>query len=155
VALDEGIPRRLLNDLGDPTRSLEAYGFHPRGEVTHDMAFTKVAQAILTLAGQGHSIIVGRGGAILCHGLANAFHFRLEAGLEWRVASIVRRLGVTREEAEKLVKLQTRQRDQFIKDALGADVGDRSYYDAVFNNERHSVDQIAAAITAFVLSAKG
>lgn len=154
VAREEGISPRLLSDLGDPTRSLEAFGFHPRGAVTHDEAFTKVAQALLAIASHGHAIIVGRGGAILCHGLANAFHFRLEAGFEWRVASIAQRMGLTREEAGKLVKTQTRQRDQFIKDALGAEVGDRSFYDAVFNNERHSVDAIAAAISAFVLSVK-
>ena len=150
VALDEGISLRLLADLGDPSRHLEAFGFHPSGRVTHDQAFVKVAEALVRIAGQGHAIIIGRGGAVLCAGLENAFHFRLEAGFDWRVASVMARQGLTLDEAEKLVKTQTRLRDQVIKDKLGADVTDRSYYDAVFNNERHTVEEIAAAIEAYV-----
>lgn len=153
VAQDEGISLRLLTDLGDPTRGLEAFGFHPVGRVTHDEAFAKVAGTLVKIAAQGHAIIVGRGGAILCRDLENAFHFRLEAGDAWRVASVMRRNGVSHAEAEKLVKTQTGLRDRLIQERLGADVADRRFYDAVFNNERHSVDQIAAAIQAFVVSA--
>jgi len=87
---------------------------------------------------------------VLCQRLANAFHFRLEAPEAWRVASLERRLGVTREEAERRVRVEQKARDQFLTECLGADVSDRSYYDAIFNNDRHSVDQIAAAIQAYL-----
>jgi len=150
VAQDEGIALRILDGLGDATRSLEAYGFLPRGAITHDAAFTKVAGTLVKVAQQGHAIIVGRGGAVLCQRLANAFHFRLEAPEAWRVASLERRLGVTREEAERRVRVEQKARDQFLTECLGADVSDRSYYDAIFNNDRHSVDQIAAAIQAYL-----
>jgi cytidylate kinase len=155
VAAEEGVPARILEDLGDATRNLESFGFHPRGRLTHDEAFDKVAQTLLSIAIQGRAIIVGRGGAILCKGLPNAYHFRLQASLEWRVASIVRRSGASEAEAEKLVRTRSRERDQFIKDRLGADVADPGHYDAVFNNERHGVESIAAAIQAFVGAAWG
>jgi len=150
VAQDEGISLRLLNELGDATRSLEAFGFHPRGAVTHDEAFAKVAHTLLKLARQGNAIIVGQGGAVLCGDLDNAFHFRLEASEAWRVASVRRRAGVTEEEALKRVRTEQKGRDQFLRECLGADGSDRRYYDAIFNNERHSVEAIAAAILAYV-----
>ncbi len=153
VALDEGISLRLLRDLGDESRSLEAFGFHPRGLVTNDEAFAKVAAALVEVARQGHAIIVGRGGAVLCHDLPNAFHFRLEASHAWRVDAIMRRTGASRAEAETQLKQASRIRDQFIQERLGADVTDRRYYDAVFNNERHSLDAIADAIVAYISSA--
>ena len=76
--------------------------------------------------------------------------FRLEAGLEWRVAGLARRMDITPEAAAELVKTQSKRRAQFIRDYLGAEVGDWSYYDAVFNNERHGVEEIAAAVLAYV-----
>ncbi|BDU71722.1 cytidylate kinase-like family protein [Mesoterricola silvestris] len=154
VAQDEGIALALLDDLGDATRSLEAFGFHPRGGITHDELFDKVAAAVLAIARQGNAIIVGRGGAILCRGLDNAFHFRLDASHGWRVESLVRRTGISRAEAEHLMKQESRQREQFIAERLGANVADPAYYDAVFNNERHTARQVAAAIHAYVLSAR-
>jgi hypothetical protein len=147
---EEHIPRHLLQSLEDPARYLEAFGFHPRGAVTSDEAFARLAVSILHLAREGNAIIVGRGGAILCHKLENCFHFRLEASLDWRVGSMVRRLGITPKEAAAREKAGTRQRDHFIREHLGADVADRMFYDAVFNNERHGVEEIAAAILAYV-----
>ena len=155
VALDEGIPMPLLNEPEGPGRGLEAFGFHPRGAVTGDEAFAKVAETLVKVALQGHAIIVGRGGAVLCRGLDNAFHFRLEADLAWRVESYRRRMGCSLGEAEAMVKSQSRLRDRFIHDRLGADVADPGLYDAVFNNGRHSVEEIAAAMEAYVLSAWG
>jgi len=153
VAQDEGIAKSLLDDLGDATRSLEAFGFRPRGGVTHDELFDKVAETVLKVARQGNAIIVGRGGAVLCRSLENAFHFRLDASHAWRVDSLVRRMGGTRAKAEHLIRDESRLREQFIKERLGADIADPVHYDAVFNNERHTARQVAAAIHAYVLSA--
>jgi cytidylate kinase len=66
------------------------------------------------------------------------------------VAGLVRRMGISPREAADLEKVQSRRRAQFVRDYLGADVADGSFYDAVFNNERHGVEEIAAAILAYV-----
>jgi cytidylate kinase len=150
VAEDEGISRKVLKDLGDETRALEAYGFHPRGAMTTDEAFAKMALFIGKVAVAGNAIVIGRGGAILCRDLPNAFHFRLWADLAWRTEAVMKRMNLAPKEAVHLVKTQARLRDQFIKDYLQADVEDPKYYDAAFNNERHSVDAIASAIFAYV-----
>jgi hypothetical protein len=96
---------------------------------------------------------VGRGGAAVCRKLGNCFHFRLEAGLDWRVASLVRRLGITRREALERERAQTRLRDHFIQEYLGTNLAHAAIYDAVFNNERHTVEEIAAAVLAYVQTA--
>jgi hypothetical protein len=153
VAADEGLSRRLLADLGDAPQLLEGLGFHPRGLLTTDQAFRKIAPFIAKVAREGHAIIMGRGGAILCAKLPNAFHFRLVAGFAWRVATLARRTGLSNEEAVALVKTQGRLRARFIQEALGADVEEASHYDALFNNEHHTVDAMAAAIVAYVRQA--
>lgn len=150
LSKEEHIPKDLIQHLEDPARYLEAFGFHPRGAFTGDEAFARLAVALLHVAREGNAIIVGRGGAILCHSLANCFHFRLEASLDWRLASVARRLGITAREAASQEKAHSRKRDQFFQEHLAADAADRTFYDAVFNNERHGVEEIAAAILAYV-----
>lgn len=150
---EAGISRRVLEDLGDVTRALEAFGFHPRGAVTTEEAYAKMALLITQVAKKGNAIVVGRGGAILCQGLDNAFHFRLEAGFAWRVESLARRMGLSKREAAARVTTQSRLRDRFIRETLGHEVGDPLNYDAIFNNERHSVATIAQAIFAYVQAA--
>lgn len=150
VAADAHLARRVLADLGDETRILEALGFHPRGALTTDEAFRRLAGFILKVVRAGNAIVMGRGGAILCGQLPNAYHFRLVAGFDWRVACLARRSGLPPAEAARQVKSQGRLRAGFIREALGADVEDVRHYDALFNNERHSVNEMAAAILGYV-----
>ena len=150
VSQDESISLRLLRNLGDMSHALEALGLHPSTHVTHDKAFEKVAESIVQIATVGNAVIVGRGGSILCKGMKNCFHFRLEASLAWRVESIMKRLEMPWEEAEAFVKTNARLREKFISQSLGEDIAALKHYDAVFNNERHTVDAMAAAILAYV-----
>jgi cytidylate kinase len=152
VAHDEAISVRLLKNLGDISHALEALGLHPSTHVTHDEAFEKVAKAIVQIAAVGNAIVIGRGSAILCKDLKNCFHFRLEAGLDWRVASIMKRLETAKEEAEAMVKTNTKLREKFINQCLGENIAEMKHYNAMFNNERYSVQEMAAAIFAYVKS---
>lgn len=150
VAQDEDIALGLLKNLGDMTRALEALGLYPSTHVTHDAAFEKVAKAIVQIAAVGNAVIVGRGGAILCRDMRNCFHFRLEATLEWRIASIVKRMDLGQKEAEEMVKSNTKLREKFVSSCLGQTVSDLKHYDAIFNNERHDIQEIGFAIFAYV-----
>lgn len=150
VAHDEDISPRLLKNLGDMTHALEALGLHPSDHVSHDAAFEKVAKAIVQIAAMGNAVIVGRGGSILCSDLKNCFHFRMEAGFDWRVASIMKRLELGRAEAEEQVKVNSKLREKFISQCLGENIAELRHYHAVFNNERCSVQEMAAAILAYV-----
>jgi hypothetical protein len=152
VAHDEDISLRLLKGLGDMSHALEALGLHSSTHVGHDAAFEKVAKAIVQIAAMGNAVIVGRGGSILCKDMKNCFHFRIEASFEWRVASIMKRLELTKGEAEEMVKTNSKLRDKFISQCLGEEVSDLKHYCAVFNNERYSVHEMGAAILAYVRS---
>jgi cytidylate kinase len=152
VAHDDDISLRLLRHLGDMTHSLEALGLHPSSHVTHDEAFVKVAKAIIQIAALGNAVIVGRGSPILCANMKNCFHFRVEASFEWRVASIMSRLEIGQEEAEDMVRTNTRLREKFISHSLGEDIADLKHYCAVFNNARYSVHEMGAAMAAYVKS---
>lgn len=152
VASDENLSRRLLGHLGDESHAQDVLRTH-FGHLTHDDAYAKVVKHLVQIAMAGCAIIVGRGGAVACQDLKNCFHFRLEAGFAFRAATLARRLELPLEEAEDLVRKQSKLREKFISECLHADVTSSRWYDAVFNNERQSVETIAQACGRVVIEA--
>jgi hypothetical protein len=152
VASDENLSRQLLGHLGDESHAQDVLRTH-FGHLTHDDAYAKVVKHLVQIAEVGCAIIVGRGGAVACQDLKNCFHFRLEAGFEFRVATLARRLELPLPDAEKLVRTQSKLREKFISECLHADVTSLRWYDAVFNNERQNVEAIAQACARIVICA--
>lgn len=153
VAKQEDLPLAELERLGDVTRDLEGLGLG-RTDYYHQLAeLDAVARRLVQVAQLGNAVIVGRGGAALTRGLKNCFRFRLDASLEYRVRSMASRLELDRAEAEELVRVNSRERDRFVSERFKVNLADISLYDAVFNNERHSVAEISAAIVAYVQQA--
>lgn len=150
VAREEGIPLGMLRQLGDESQKLDALGFGWGGRPTHDEAFDKVARYLVSIAKLGNAILVGRGGAVLCRNLPNSYHFRLDAPLDFRVASVARRLEMPLKEAEAYVKEGSRLREAFLSERLGTRMDDPLHYHGVFNNALQPVEVIAEAIVAFV-----
>lgn len=144
VAADEKLSRDLLAHLGNESHAQDVlrtqFGF-----LTHEEAYAKVARHLLQIAMAGCAIIVGRGGAVVCQDLKNCFHFRLVGSFEFRSASLARRLDLSQEEADTMVRTQSRLRETFISKCLHADITSDQWYDATFNNGRHTVEHIAQA----------
>lgn len=154
VSRDEHLSMELLTRLGSPSRAADTLGFLLPGYQTHDEVFRRITKHIVHLAEAGNAIIVGRGGAIITRHLDNCYHFRLDASLEFRVASIARRLEIPEPEAIEMVRKNESRRNQFIDDSLQTSAIDLSLYDAVFNNARHTVTEIAASIVAYVAESR-
>ncbi len=144
VASDEQLSRELLRRLGDESHAQDVLRRH-FGYLTHDDAYAKVVKHLVQIAAAGCTIVVGRGGAIACQDLKNCFHFRLVGSFEYRASTLARRLNLSMPEAEKLVKTQSKLREKFISQCLHEDITATRWYDAVFNNERQSVETIAQA----------
>jgi len=150
VSQDENLSMQVLKDLGGPSSSLDPIGFLVPGYVQHSEVFKRLPKYIVRIAQAGNAIIVGRGGAIITRKLDNCYHFRLEADLDFRVAAIARRLDISEPDARRLVKENEKAREKFIEDCLRVSSSDTTIYDAVFNNARHGVVEIAQSIVAYV-----
>ncbi|MBL8140024.1 MAG: cytidylate kinase-like family protein [Acidobacteria bacterium] len=154
VAEDAVVTPRVLRHLGDMPRAFEAVGFHAEGTtLTQDAVYQKIVRCLVPIARAGNAIIVGRGGAVLCQGLENCFHFRLIASLDWRAQSYARRMDMSVDDARRAVVELSEMRTSFLNRNLGTDIADPKYYDAIFSNERRSIDEIARAIVGHVRSA--
>lgn len=144
VAADEQLSLQLLHHLGDESQAVDVLR-DQFGYLTHDAAYCALIKHLVQIASAGNAIIVGRGGAVVCRALQNCFHFRLEASLEFRIATIARRLEITPAEAEPVVRAQSKLREKFISECLHEDITASKWYHAVFNNERQDIQAIARA----------
>lgn len=143
----------LLEGLSDPVRKVETFGFLVPGYVAQSRVFDHLLTHITSLAQAGNAIIVGRGGAIITQKLPNCYHFRLVAPFEYRAASMARRMDLSDGEARRLVRENEVARERFIEKCLGVSTADPAHYDAVFNNARQGIPEIARAIVAYVAEA--
>jgi cytidylate kinase len=93
----------------------------------------RVSETMLSLARNGHVILIGRGGNLVTARLRNAVHVRLVAPLEARVRHMAALRGISEAEAEDFVAATDRSRRRYVRQNFGGDVEDAVTYDMVLN----------------------
>ena len=127
--------------------------FSPNWKSDNDY-FRMLCKYLFSIAEKGNSIIVGRGSAIVTQQLKNCYHFRLYASHGFKVASIAKRINISREEAESIVDKNQKQRDAFIHAYFNLDPRDLRFYHMVFNNDKNTPERIAQMIAEYVTTAQ-
>ncbi len=152
VAKHHQLSEEIVNRLGEKKSRIldEVLGtFSPRWKSDNDH-FRLLCKHVFSLAEKGNSIIVGRGSSIVTQQLKNCYHFRIYASHAFKVASIARRLKITKDEADSVVEKNQKQRDAFIKDYFSLDPRDLRFYHLVFNNDKNTPERIAQMIAEYV-----
>jgi len=153
VAQHHNISGEILEHLGEKNHTLEEVlaTFSPRWKSDHEY-FQMLCRHVVSLAEQGNVIILELGGATITRHLENSYHFRLYGSLGFKMRTLARRLNITPEAAEKVIKKQQKLRDKFHQDLLNQDAHDPALYDMLFNNKRITPARIAHTIADFVIS---
>ena len=152
MAKHHNLSEEIVRSLGEKkSRILDEVlaTFSPRWKSDNDY-FRLLSKHVFSLAEKGNSIIVGRGSAIVTQQLKNCYHFRLYASHQFKVASIAKRLKISRDEAESVVEKNQKQRDAFIHDYFNLDPRDLRFYHLVFNNDKNAPERIAQMIAEYV-----
>jgi len=152
VARNNNLSQDTLKHLGEKNRFMDEMlaTFSPSWKNDRD-AFSLLSRHIMALAGVGNVIIVGQASAFITQPLKNCYHFRLFASHEFKNNLVKRQLGITRDEAEKLIARKQKERDHFVAEFTGCDPYDRSAYNLLFNNDRISPEKMAKTIVKYVL----
>ena len=112
VLEDHHLPARLVKFLPEDVRGVvddvldELFGLHPPGWLIARQSI----ETILGLVRVGNVVLVGWGANAVASKLPNAFHVRLTASLESRIARMQARLGVGRAEALAFIERSDRGR---------------------------------------------
>ena len=131
--------QNLIHDTVDRLlRMFEGGGF---GNEEYHVALLR---SLATLAAQGGVILLGHGGAFALQGQPG-LHLRVTASLSVRVARLSQIWHFSSEEARQKVLQTDAQRRDFIRYHFKAEAGDTRFFDAVFNTDHATVNQIVSA----------
>ena len=152
VAKHHQLSEEIVRNLGEKKSRildevLATFSSHWKSEKDY---FRLLCKHMFSLAEKGNTIIVGRGSAIVTQPLKNCYHFRIYASHQYKVASIARRLNISKDEAEPVVEKNQKQRDAFIHDYFNMDPRDLRFYNLVFNNDKCTPERIAQTIADYV-----
>lgn len=151
IARNNNLSDELLKHQGEKNLFLDEMlaTFSPHWKSERD-SFSLLSQHIMALAGTGNVIIVGQASAFIARALGTCFHFRLFASAEFKNRVVRKRLGVSEEEAEKLIAQRQKRRDRFIRDFVDRDPHDMGVYNLIFNNSLNSPSKMAHTIVEYV-----
>lgn len=106
----------------------------------------QLIETTTNLAVTGHAILVGHGATMITAELPNVFHVRLTGSLPRRIERVEKHLGVTHEEAVKLVRKVDHQREKYAKAYFHARLNDELHHDLAINTDRISQEDAVAVV---------
>jgi cytidylate kinase len=118
------------------------------GSFVSDSSVKKaIREVVLSIAREGHAVIIGRGGVAITRDMTNALHIRLVAPLYWRVENVMKKKGMIIEKAEEYVIETDEKRNKMILSFLDKKPQAIDYlFDSTLNRSSFSIDQLSALI---------
>jgi cytidylate kinase len=152
--LDRALPATLVGTDGDTTRpsglvaslarASSVFAGEPVERMDLDEGHRRAELAeFLARSSTDGGVLLGRGGVVLLAQAPAALHALLIGDYEGRVARLVERDGVDRDDARDRVRAQDRARKDYMRRTFGVDAGDPERYHLV-------IDTIALGIDAAV-----
>lgn len=141
----------LLRDIGESgvkwqTWAKELDQISPSFWEKYDRSFrgfgALVKSILLDYALQDNVILKGRGANFLVEGIPYAYRVRLVAPLEKRVEYISLRDSLDSDTARFVIKRADAEKAGFVYALYGKDVNEPRYYDAIFDTDDQSVQEI-------------
>lgn len=152
VAREHSIPEEIMQSLGLKPRWFdEMIATFSRNWKSDADYYRLLCEQVVMTATVGNAVIVGLGASIITKNMKNCCHFRLIAEHDFKVASIARRMKITKQEADIIVLARQKERNRIIRKLLDADEHEPLYYHAIFNNGKSKNQQIARAIIEHAL----
>jgi cytidylate kinase len=155
IAQNSHIRRNLVDQLDEKAQSLvhetvERWLLMLQGQsYSSDEYHVALIKALATLAAQGHSILLGRGGAYALQDQPG-LHVRITASLPVRVLRLSKRWQISIEETKKIVLRTDAERKEFIQHHFKPDRNESCYFHLVLNTDSLSVDHVVAAIIGII-----
>jgi cytidylate kinase len=108
-----------------------------------------VRELVCEQAQRGHVVVIGHGTTMLGWRPAGTrlLAIMLQAGREWRIDQLARRMGVSRSDAARHVATTDKARIRYQQHYFNADLYDSKLYDLVFNTESLGLANVVTLAT--------
>jgi cytidylate kinase len=121
LARDQAVDSLLERMLVRLAPSGQVFGGALAPEVLDDRPYLAATEAIIRERAAHGAVILGRGAAVVLSEHPGALHVRLDGPRERRIEHAMRRAGLERREAERLLKETDRAREAYVHQYYGVD----------------------------------
>ncbi|MBR4749635.1 MAG: cytidylate kinase-like family protein [Abditibacteriota bacterium] len=146
LAKDANIQKEIFRVIDEKhLDEASSYAYSLFGDTTlGGMVYTRqLARTIWAICAANKAIIIGRGANFI---VPNALHVRIDAPFGVRTENMIKFENMTREEAEKSLKVADRDRRNFLVKAFGKDKVDTFPFDLQLNMNRLTKDDASQLI---------
>jgi len=106
----------------------------------------RLQSVIYDVAKKGDAVFFGRGSQLLLNSFGCAFHVLVVGSPEKRMERVMREMGLSKEEAGKMISRSDQEKREFIRFAFDKDWLNFRLYDLVLNTDKLSLDSAVKAI---------
>ena len=117
--------------------------------ITNDL-FLAETEILKGIAEDESCIIAGRSGFYIFREHPNHLSVLIQASMDFRINRLVGKRGISREEAQAIIKEVDTGRENYVKKYTGTSRYDTRNYDLVVNADNHSEEQIVELILKYI-----
>ena len=144
---------KLVTGIGEglvsSSRLISETGKEPDVLTTETM-FKAESEILEDIANVESCVIAGRSGFYVFRNHPNHLRVMIQASLPFRIKRLVRKKGITEEEARKIIEKVDKMRESYVKKFTGTTRYDTRNYDIVISADGKTEDQIVDQILLYI-----
>lgn len=144
---------KLVTGIGEglvsSSRLISETGKEPDVLTTETM-FKAESEILQDIANVESCVIAGRSGFYVFRNHPNHLRVMIQASLPFRIKRLVRKKGITEEEARKIIEKVDKMRESYVKRYTGTTRYDTRNYDIVISADGKTEDQIVDQILLYI-----
>ena len=144
---------KLVTGIGEglvsSNRLISETGKEPEVLTTETM-FKAESEILEDIANVESCVIAGRSGFYVFRNHPNHLRVMIQASLPFRIKRLVRKKGITEEEARKIIEKVDKMRENYVKKFTGTTRYDTRNYDIVISADGKTEDQIVDQILLYI-----
>lgn len=144
---------KLVTGIGEglvsSSRLISEVGKEPDVLTTETM-FKAESEILEDIAEVESCVIAGRSGFYVFRNHPNHLRVMIQASLPFRIKRLVRKKGITEEEARKIIEKVDKMRESYVKRYTGTTRYDTRNYDIVISADGKTEDQIVDQILLYI-----
>jgi cytidylate kinase len=115
-----------------------------------DEIFQTETEILKGIAEDGSCIIAGRSGFYIFRDHPNHLSILIQASMQHRIERLVRKRGITYQQAHEIIKQVDEARENYVKKYTGSSRYDTRNYDLVINMDDHTEDEALDIILKYI-----
>ena len=144
---------KLVTGIGEglvsSSRLISETGKEPEVLTTETM-FKAESEILEDIANVESCVIAGRSGFYVFRNHPNHLRVMIQASLPFRIKRLVRKKGITEEEARKIIEKVDKMRENYVKKFTGTTRYDTRNYEIVISADGKTEDQIVDQILLYI-----